>query len=86
MGQQPFGDAALVKACGPDGSLLVFDGAIVHGHGKNMTPFPRRSLQGAFVRHAHTPAINFAACVSPATLQRLSPLALKVLGFSPGTD
>jgi Phytanoyl-CoA dioxygenase (PhyH) len=39
-------------ACGPAGSLIVYNGSVVHGHGINATDGPRRSIQGAYVRTA----------------------------------
>ena len=38
-----------VLACGPAGSLLVFNGSAWHGHTANASGGPRRSLQGAFI-------------------------------------
>ena len=37
-----------VMATGPEGSIIVFDAGIWHGHGGNRTNQPRRSLQGYF--------------------------------------
>ena len=42
-------DSVAEYACGPAGSLVVFNGCVWHGHGANRTPHPRRSLQGGFV-------------------------------------
>ena len=50
----PFDAAAvegrLVTACGPPGSVIVYNGSILHGHGRNETGRLRRSIQGAFIR------------------------------------
>lgn len=74
-----FGANEAVKACGPAGSLIVFDGAIPHGHSANATRLPRRSLQGAFIRRPQLPATDFIARMSVVTLERLSATALSVL-------
>lgn len=39
----------IVRACGRAGSLVVFNGLVLHGHSANMTDTPRRSIQGAFI-------------------------------------
>lgn len=80
-GATRFGATLPVQACGPAGSLLIFDGSVLHGHSANTTALPRRSLQGAFLRHTELPAVDFAARMSPETLRRLPPLARTVLGF-----
>jgi len=67
-------------ACGPAGSLLIFNGSTWHGHGANRSEAPRRSLQGAFIPRGGRPATDFAARMSPATRARLTPLARDVLG------
>ena len=41
--------SGLEYACGPAGSLLLFDGSVWHGHGANMTARWRRSVQGALI-------------------------------------
>ena len=46
---------SLVQACGPSGSLIVFNGSVWHGHGANGTDTPRRSIQGAYIRRTETP-------------------------------
>jgi len=39
-----------IPACGPAGSVIIYNGSIWHGHGGNRTDCGRRSLQGAYVR------------------------------------
>jgi ectoine hydroxylase-related dioxygenase (phytanoyl-CoA dioxygenase family) len=39
----------IVKACGRAGSLIIFNGSVLHGHSPNKTNNPRRSIQGAFI-------------------------------------
>jgi ectoine hydroxylase-related dioxygenase (phytanoyl-CoA dioxygenase family) len=70
-----------VLACGPAGSLLVFNGSTWHGHSANRSGEPRRSLQGAFIPRDGKAATDFAARMSPATRARLSSLARSVLAL-----
>lgn len=81
-----FGATAVAKACGPAGSLLIFDGAVLHGHGANTTALPRRSLQGAFVRDTESATVNFARRMTAKTLDRLSPTARELLTLTGDTD
>ena len=67
-------------ACGPAGSLLIFNGSTWHGHAANRSDAPRRSLQGAFIPRDGRAATDFATRMSTATRARLAPLALDVLG------
>jgi hypothetical protein len=69
-----------VLACGPAGSLLIFNGSTWHGHTANRSVSPRRSLQGAFIPRDGRAATDFAGRMSAATRARLAPLALDVLG------
>jgi hypothetical protein len=48
-----------VSACGPAGSVIIFDGRVWHGHGANSTSRERRSLQGSFIPAAETAATEF---------------------------
>jgi ectoine hydroxylase-related dioxygenase (phytanoyl-CoA dioxygenase family) len=68
-------------ACGPAGSLVIFDGSTWHGHGANRTDRPRRSLQGAFIPATGNAATDFAARMTPETRKRLGPAAQLVLGI-----
>lgn len=70
-----------VLACGPAGSLLIFNGSVWHGHTANRSHNPRRSLQGAFIPRDGTAATNFSARMHSETHNRLSPSARQVLGF-----
>lgn len=69
----------LVPACGPAGSVLIFNGSVWHGHGANTTGQPRRSIQGAYIRRDAKPAIDFASRMTVETLGRIGPLARYVL-------
>jgi hypothetical protein len=68
-----------VQACGPAGSLIIFDGSTWHDHAANASDVPRRSLQGAFIPREGNSADDFAALVQPDTRARLSALAKYLL-------
>jgi ectoine hydroxylase-related dioxygenase (phytanoyl-CoA dioxygenase family) len=68
-----------VLACGPAGSLLIFDGSVWHGHTANTSVRPRRSLQGAFIPREGRSATDFAARMHSDTRVRLGPVAQYVL-------
>jgi len=75
----PAGADGQVQACGPAGSLLIFNGSAWHGHAANSSDKPRRSLQGAFIPRDGQAATDFTACMQPETRARLSALAHYVL-------
>jgi hypothetical protein len=70
-----------VLACGPAGSLLLFNGSTWHGHTANPSNGPRRSLQGAFIPRDGRAGTDFDARMQPETRARLSPLARYVLAL-----
>jgi ectoine hydroxylase-related dioxygenase (phytanoyl-CoA dioxygenase family) len=70
-----------VFACGPVGSLIVFNGSTWHGHSKNTSSQPRRSLQGAFIPRDGTAATDFGARMHSETRARISELARDVLAL-----
>jgi hypothetical protein len=70
-----------VLACGPAGSLLVFNGSTWHGHTANRLDEPRRSLQGPFIPRDGRAATDFAARLQRETFERLTPLARHILGL-----
>jgi ectoine hydroxylase-related dioxygenase (phytanoyl-CoA dioxygenase family) len=81
--------ARLVPACGPAGSLLLFNGATWHGQGINNSGRPRRSLQGAFIPRDGRAATDFSHRMSTATRERLGAVAQHVLalpGVGPGVS
>src|SRR6266481_8116777 len=47
-----------VLACGPAGSMIVFNGSVWHGHTENRSGKPRRSLQGAYIRRGEESGEN----------------------------
>jgi ectoine hydroxylase-related dioxygenase (phytanoyl-CoA dioxygenase family) len=68
-------------ACGPAGSLLIFNGSTWHGHTANSSDRPRRSLQGFFVPRTGQAATDFGVRMLPQTGRRLSPLARYLLAI-----
>jgi len=71
--------ARVVPACGPAGSLILFNGSMWHGHGPNETDQPRRSLQGAYIRRTEKSGGNLPSRMLPQTLERIGPLAKYLL-------
>lgn len=70
-----------VLACGPAGSMIVFNGSVWHGHTANRSGRPRRSLQGAYIRRDAESGESLAARMLPETLSRIGPLAMYLLGI-----
>ena len=68
-----------VLACGPAGSVIIYNGSVWHGHTANRGGEPRRSIQGAFIRRDAESAINQAARILPETLGRVGNLAKYLL-------
>jgi ectoine hydroxylase-related dioxygenase (phytanoyl-CoA dioxygenase family) len=73
--------AEQVQACGPAGSLIIFNGSTWHDHAANTSDLPRRSLQGAFIPRDGKAAQDFAARLHAETRARISPLAQYVLAI-----
>ena len=67
--------ASPVPACGPAGSMIVYNGSVWHGHGRNETLSHRRSIQGAFIRCDLNSGFNLASRMRPETLFRIGRLA-----------
>ena len=68
-----------VLACGPAGSIIIFNGSVWHGHTANRSNRRRRSVQGAFIPREAQPSINQASRIRSETLQRVGDLAKYVL-------
>jgi ectoine hydroxylase-related dioxygenase (phytanoyl-CoA dioxygenase family) len=68
-----------VSACGPAGSMIIYNGSVWHEHGPNGTRSPRRSIQGAFIRRTERAALDWRFRMRPETLFRLNPLAKYLL-------
>jgi ectoine hydroxylase-related dioxygenase (phytanoyl-CoA dioxygenase family) len=63
-----------VLACGPAGSVVIYNGSVWHGHSANSTSQPRRSIQGAFIRRDAEPAVKQSTRVQQDTLGRVGRL------------
>jgi ectoine hydroxylase-related dioxygenase (phytanoyl-CoA dioxygenase family) len=68
-----------ILACGPAGSIIIFNGSVWHGHAANSSDEPRRSIQGAYIRREAGSGENLPERMRPDTLARISPLAKYVL-------
>ncbi|MCM3872629.1 MAG: phytanoyl-CoA dioxygenase family protein [Pyrinomonadaceae bacterium] len=69
-----------VLACGPAGSVIIFNASVWHSHGANRSARPRRSIQAHFVpREAQASPDDHSRRMRPETLQRISDLAKYVL-------
>jgi Phytanoyl-CoA dioxygenase (PhyH) len=68
-----------VLACGPAGSMILFNGSVWHGHAANRSAEPRRSIQGGYIRRDAESKADMTTRVLPETLSRLSSLAKYVL-------
>jgi hypothetical protein len=63
-----------VLACGPAGSIIIYNGSVWHGHSANSTAQPRRSIQGAFIRRDAEPAVKQSTRIQQNTLNRIGGL------------
>jgi ectoine hydroxylase-related dioxygenase (phytanoyl-CoA dioxygenase family) len=68
-----------VLACGPAGSVIVFNGSVWHGHGANRSARCRRSVQGAFIPRESRAAIDQASRMRPEAYERIGDLAKYIL-------
>jgi hypothetical protein len=64
-----------ILACGESGTMILFNGAVWHGHTANITEQDRRSIQGYLVRRNVRSGFDFRNRLSPASSARMSPLA-----------
>ena len=70
-----------VLGCGERGTMIIFNGAIWHGHTANVTPDMRRSIQGYFVRRSVRPGFDFRNRLLFAARTCMSPLARYLLAL-----
>ena len=70
-----------VLACGPAGSLIIYNGSVWHGHTANRGDAQRRSIQGAYIRRDAESGFDQAARMRPETLARIGHLAKYVLAL-----
>jgi hypothetical protein len=68
-----------VLACGPAGSIVIFNGSVWHSHTANRSTRRRRSLQGHFVPREARASVDHAARVRPDVLQRIGSRARYIL-------
>jgi ectoine hydroxylase-related dioxygenase (phytanoyl-CoA dioxygenase family) len=68
-----------VLACGPAGSVIVYNGSVWHGHTANSSGESRRSIQGAYIRREARSGVDLSARMRPETLARIGPLARYLL-------
>lgn len=68
-----------VLACGPAGSVIIYNGSVWHGHTANRSGEPRRSIQGAYIRRDAPSGDDLPARMRPETLARIGPLAKYLL-------
>ena len=68
-----------VPACGPAGSMIVFNGSVWHGHTVNRSGQPRRSIQGAYIRRGAESGENLPTRLLPETLSH-QPLGSVLIG------
>lgn len=66
-------------ACGPAGSMILFNGSVWHGFGANLTHEPRRSVYGALIPESATAAIDHEEALPPAVWSSLPELARRIL-------
>jgi ectoine hydroxylase-related dioxygenase (phytanoyl-CoA dioxygenase family) len=70
-------------ACGPPGSIIIYNGSIWHGYTANRSSQPRRSIQGAFIRREAQAALDQQARIRPETQARIGDLAKYLLDVEP---
>ena len=68
-----------VLACGPAGSLIIFNASVWHGHSANRSRARRRSIQVHFVAREAQESTHHATRMRVETMHRIGPLARYVL-------
>ena len=68
-----------VLACGPAGSIIVFNGSVWHSQTANRSQRRRRSLQGHFVPRGAQASVDHAARLGPEVRERIGNVAKYVL-------
>lgn len=71
----------MATACGKAGSVIIFNGSVLHGHSANTTGAPRRSIQGAFIPRDAQAGTDFSTRMRSETLARIGSLARYVLAI-----
>lgn len=70
-----------VLGCGERGTMIIFNGAVWHGHTANVSPDARRSIQGYFVRRSARSGFDFRHRLPLAARTRMSSLARYLLAL-----
>ena len=70
-----------LMACGPAGSIIIYNGSVWHGWTANQSSMPRRSIQGAFIRREAQSGANLPTRMRPETIGRIGGLAKYLLGL-----
>lgn len=70
-----------VLACGPAGSMIIFNGSVWHSHTANVSRRRRRSLQGHFIPRDARSSVDHAARMRPEVLVRIGGLAKYILAI-----
>ena len=78
----PVAQEMQVAACGPAGSVIVYNGSVWHGHGANRTHRPRRSIQASYIKRDAQSVGNLPARMRPDTLGRIGQLATYLLDLA----
>jgi ectoine hydroxylase-related dioxygenase (phytanoyl-CoA dioxygenase family) len=68
-----------VLACGPAGSIIIFNGSVWHSHTANRSQRRRRSLQGHFIPRGARASVDHAARLRPEVRGRIGNVAKYVL-------
>jgi ectoine hydroxylase-related dioxygenase (phytanoyl-CoA dioxygenase family) len=68
-----------VLACGPAGSMIIFNGSAWHGHAANLSTRRRRSLQGHFIPRGSRSSVDHSERIRPEVLDRIGGLARYIL-------
>jgi ectoine hydroxylase-related dioxygenase (phytanoyl-CoA dioxygenase family) len=71
-----------VLACGPAGSLIIFNGSVWHSHTSNTSRGRRRSVQGHFVPREARSSTDHTTRLTQETCSRIGDLAKYVLDFA----
>ena len=66
---------------GDRGTIIIFNGAIWHGHTANVTPYVWRSIQGYFVRRSAQSGFDFRNRLRSPVRTRMSPLERYLLAL-----
>jgi ectoine hydroxylase-related dioxygenase (phytanoyl-CoA dioxygenase family) len=68
-----------VLACGPAGSIIVFNGSVWHSHTANRSRHRRRSLQGHFIPRSARSSVDHSRRIRPEVLDRIGSFAKYIL-------